>query len=73
MTKTLRLYFLTRTDNFEGDIKYFIQSETFKDYGEIKKAIADMAENSDGEMSHEPLYLTGLDGGIIINYKEGEQ
>jgi len=70
MKKTLRLYYLTRTDNLEGNVKLFIQSVKFENYNNVKIAVKEMAENSDRDMSHEPLYLTDLKGRIILDYRE---
>lgn len=65
--KNVILVYETMTDNFEGDVKHFV-SERIINYTDLAEELQDLAECSDGEMSHSPLYLLNLERRVIYNY-----
>ena len=61
----INFYYVTHTDNLEGkrqDFLYCVQLET----ATAQEHINNINNNSDGETSHTPLYLSDIKTGEIV-------
>ena len=61
------LYYIQHNDNLEGLKEDFLFSKLIDIEG-LKYEIEDLAENSDGERSYEPLFLLDLSRKIIQKF-----